>query len=321
MMKQFAPAAVLICLLLTGCGLQKAPETPPVQEGPFPLETLSVEFAPIGESGPALLDPLRRFPEKLRTALAEAGVEVAQVRVTLGSSQDATARSVGQGGVDVAVLSAEGYVQAESSVAVLLADPGQSGLLCAGPSAYGRALAGRDSPTWDELNHARWGVLSPDADLGRRYVNLWLADRYDGRTVADLAQVQVYGGYEDLLRAAAAGSIDVFPSTAAFLDEMGTAWTLESSQPDGAGRLGLGRAQPLEAEVTVLGETEPCRTSLVVVREDETLGGAVFAAALEQALNALAEDADRTALAGSALFAPVPDGALDPLRRLRSLEG
>lgn len=315
MKKRFALALALFLLLATGCGPQKEPE-PPLQ-----FEVLTVEFAPAAQGGPALLGALQRFPETLRAALAEAGVAVGAVQVTLGTSQDATARAVGQGGVDVALLSPEEYLRAESGGTAQLADPGRTALICAGSSDYGRALAGRRAPTWAELDHARWGVLPTDADLGHRYVNLWLADGYEGRTLSDLTQVREYESYEALLRAAAAGEIDVFPATEPFLQEISDAWTLDPTREDAAGYRGFGREIALADEVTALGETALCYTHLVVVREDETLAGTAFQAALAQALNALLTDADRIALAGPAQFSPIPDQALDPLRRLFTLEG
>lgn len=315
MRKQFALALALLCLLAVGCGPQKEPESPQ----PLHLETLAVEFAPGDGDGSALLGATRRFPEVFRAALEEVGVAVDEVRVSIGTP-DATARAVGQGGVDVAVLTAEGYVSANSGGAVCLADPGRTALLCAGTSDYGRALSGRKSPTWDELNHARWGVLAAESDLGHRYLNLWLADGYEGRTLADLTHVTVYDGYEALLRAAVAEEIDAFPATAEFLQEISDAWTLEPTRNGNAGYRGFGREAALAEEVTVFGETAPRYSRLAVVREDETMQGEVFQAALRQALNALAGTDDRDTLAGVSLFAPVTDDALNPLRRLLTIE-
>lgn len=331
-MKKILLAVLSLAVLLAGCGPRQAGPQPPEPADPLRLETLSVEFA--ADGGAELLPALNRLPGALKTALAEAGVEAETIRVTLASSQDAAARAVGQGGVDVSFLSAEGYVGAEAGGVPVLADagavsrmenwadalPGQEGLLWVGPSEYGRALAGRPSPTWEELDHARWGVLEPENALGNRYLSLWLADRCEGNTLSDLSQVTVYDSYEKLLRAAAADEIDVFPCTWEAISELESAWTQEPGRSDEAGYQGLGRERPLREEVTVLGTLNRWISRVAVVREDETLQGPVFTAALRRALEALSEDPDLTLLAGASHFAPVTDGDLNPLRRLLTIE-
>lgn len=329
MQKRIFAVLLLTALILTGCHAQEEQKTPVSPEPvvpaePLHLETLAVEFA--GAGGADVLPALNRLPEKLRSALAEAGVEVETVQVTLASSQDAAARAVGQGSVDLSFLAAEGYLQAEAGGVPLLADAeggqaGRAGLLCTGPSPYGKALSGRDAPTWDELAHGRWGVLEAGNDLGNRFVSLWLADHYEGSTLTDLPQVTVYDSYEALLRAAAAEEIDVFPCTAGSLEELADAWCLESTRSDEKGYRGFARELPLSEEVQTLGALARCSTRLAVLRDDEALTSEVFTTALTQALESLANDEDWVRLAGAEQFVPLAEDSLDALQRLMTIEG
>lgn len=328
MKKRILAAALLAALLLTGCRTRQEPQPAPEPDIPeetaIHLETLAVEFA--AEGGADLLPALNRLPQKLQTALGEAGVEVDAVQMTLAAAQDTAARAVGEGGVDLSFLSAEAFLRADCGGVPLLADaedgqPGRAGLLCAGPSDYGRALAGREAPTWEELAHGRWGVLEADSGPGHRFVSLWLADRYEGNTLTDLPQVTVYESYEALLRAAAREEIDVFPCTPGTLEDLADAWCLEVTRSDGRGYQGFGREVPLSEEVTVLGTPERYCSRLAVVREDGTLSGEAFTRALSQALEDLAEDPDWLRLAGAEHFAPLTEDSLDALRRLITIEG
>lgn len=327
--------AALFCLCAAGCGdVQEEPAVPVSgQEGetesPLHLERLTVEFAAQGQAD-TLMAQVQRMPEKLKLALLEAGVTVDRLQVTLGASAAATVQAVDQGGVDLAFLPAQGYVEAGGGGVPLLADgedgqPGQQGLLCTAPTEYGQSLLRRATSgktlTWEELNQARWGVLDQESDLGHRYLSLWLADGYEGNTLVDLRQVTVYGSYEELLRAAAAEEIDLFPATDAVLADWEDAWTMDVTRADEVGRRGFGREEPLSAEVSAIGTTERSVTRLAVVREDETLTSPAFAAALAEALTALHQDEDWMALAGGAAYVPATAEQLTPLRRLLTLEG
>lgn len=327
MKRRFLVFFLLTALLLSGCREMSSGEDPadPEPAGPIVLDTLTVEFA--AEGGPALLPALNRLPDVFQAALAEAGIEVGTVQMTLAPSQDAAAQAVGEGSVDLSFLSAEAFVRAERGGIPLLSDgedgqAGQSGLLCTGPSAYGQSLPKEKLPSWEELSHARWGVLTEDSDLGNRFVSLWLADHYEGNTLSDLPEVTVYESYEALLRAAAREEVDLFPATQAALDDLVEAWQMETTRSDSRGYQGFGRELPLNEEIRSLAPLERCCRRLAVSRESsETLASAAFQTALAQAAKALEKNEDWQNLAGSVSYVPAADGDLDPLRRLLTLEG
>lgn len=246
-MKKLLPLLLVLALLLTGCGqrrdtppepLQTPPdgteepgETQPVsQEAPLELDSLRIEISRGNLSSDRLMEAVRTLPELLRAALADHHIIADIVQVTIGSSPAATVQALNAGTVDIAILPAGGFAGQETEAAVLLASgPGAGEIpvwmdasvgfqaaLWTVPTDYGFNLAGRIGkegalPSWAELDHARWGLLGSDSIPGRRAVDLWLADHYEGNTTADLSHVTVYGGFEELLLAAEEGEIDVFP--------------------------------------------------------------------------------------------------------------
>lgn len=339
MKRLFTPVvcAALALTLAAGCGQTAAPsssaEEPQVQ--PLHLQTLAVElprdYAPDDET---LLQAIANAPELLKAALAKQQVEVDAVTVTVGASAGATCQALTGGTVDLAFLSAESYLEAGGGGTVILADagegdqPGTASVLWSAPSDYGQALArrladGKDL-SWTELDHARWGVLDRDSDLGWRSPNLWLSDQYEGMTLDDLSQVTTYASYEELLRAAAAEEIDLFPMPRTALEDWSEAWTLESSRTDAAGRSGLGRPVPMTEEVFEIAAFEPLLSSLAVVREEDTLSSDTFAQALAAALEELEQTQEGQALLsvlGAARYVPAGAEQLDPLRRILTMEG
>lgn len=341
--------AALLLSLAAGCGKTEhqpsVPSVPSVQEPDVPvrLETLAVELPrDYALHDDALLNAVSRLPELLKTALGQAGVEVGTITATVGTSASATCQALSGGTVDLAFLPAEGYVEAGGGGTVILADageisrgerwpdalPGTAASLWAGPSDYGRALVQRmengGALTAEELDHARWGVLDRDSDLGWRYLNLWLADHCEGLTLDDLSQVKAYQSWEELLRAAAEEEIDLLPLTEEALTQWESAWTLERGRTDGEGRGGMGRDLPIREELTAVAALERSLTVLAAVREEEALSGDGFAEALASALDSLSQTGEGRELLtvlGAQHFTRADDGLLNPLRRILTLEG
>lgn len=295
--------AAFLLLAAVGCGKKEAAsagaassaQDQPAQ--PLHLKTLTVELQRSAGDGAALLRAVKDLPQLLQTALAEGGVTVEEVTVTIGSGTAATVEGILGGGVDAAILPAAELAALEEAPCVLLAAGGEDGgavgqrmLLCAADTEYGRNLAGRKAPTWKELDRARWGVVSGDL-WGQGAVELWLADHYEGNGTAELTNVTAYDSWDALFDAARQGELDVFPATAALLGE---------------------------GEHPLLGQTERLYTMAVAVGEE--LEDSRFSAALAWALNTLRQG-EYGALFGAEAYGAVDGGALDPQRRMALLLG
>ena len=146
---------------------------------------------------------------------------------------------------------------------------------------------------------SRWAVTEGTA--AERGAALWLADRCEGKTLADLPDLAEYSSEADLLSAAAAGEVDLFA-----LD------TAQSAQ-----------VAAVLPEAAVLGETERLYDGAVLagtvdVRLTEALAGAVNAL--------LEEDGEDGQLLRAVLdaeadthYRTAPAGALDAQRHLAAL--
>ena len=292
-MKRRVFAAALAALLLTGCGSrgesgsassQEAPEEPVV------IGTLALELPAGGDA-----DAARAFADSLPEAMAALGVEIGRVELSFSPSPAATAQALAEGGVDLAFLPAEDFLRAGGGLAILAdGTPDTSGTLVPGERAeivtagteYGRRLAARTDPSWEELSHARWGVLGEDSRAGYRCLDLWLCDNYEDNGIRDLPEVTVYDDWDALLQAAEAGDIDALPLKPGLRTE----------------------------ELSLLAETEAIVTQVAAVREDAALQSRAFALALEAAVSRLPEG-QREALLGAKDFVSLPDGGLNAARR------
>ena len=290
-MKLRALAATLtLPLLLCACGAPASGSASSAPAEPLTVGILALEL-PAG----ADLQAARDFAAALPGALAAQGVEIGTVELSFGASLAATAQALAEGGVDLAFLPAANFLAGGGGQAIL-ADgaqdasgaltPGERAEIAAAPTDYGRRLASRTSPTWEELSHARWGVLGEESRAGYRCLDLWLCDHYEDNGIRDLPQVTVYGDWDALLQAAEAGDIDALPLKPGL-------------RPEG---------------LSLLAETEAIVTQVAAVREDEALQSRAFALALEAAVSRLPE-AQREALLGAKDFVSLQASGLDATRR------
>ncbi|MCI9578658.1 MAG: hypothetical protein HFF98_07410 [Oscillibacter sp.] len=143
-MRRYLPLlGVLFLLLLTACGPAEGEESPePPEEGPLALASLSVEVSRGTLSTEELARAVRELPEALRAALADQGVEAETVSVSVGSSPEATAQAVREGGVDAAFLPAEDYAALENPPRLLLTAGDGEGAMAAMVHPEDTALAG-----------------------------------------------------------------------------------------------------------------------------------------------------------------------------------
>ena len=287
-MKRRTLAAMLAALLLPGCGTAGSASSS--QEAPIVIETLALELPAGGDTQAA-----QAFADSLPEAMAALGVEIGRVALSFSPSPAAAAQALAEGGVDLAFLPVEDFLAGGGGQTVLAdGEPDTSRTLTPGDRAeivtadtdYGRRLAARTDPSWEELSHARWGVLGEESRAGYRCLDLWLCDHYEDNSIADLPQVTVYGDWDALLQAAEAGDIDALPLKPGL-------------RPEG---------------LSLLAETEAIVTQVAAVREDEALQSRAFALALEAAVSRLPE-AQREALLGAKDFVSLQASGLDATRR------
>ena len=327
------------CFLMTslaGCGQQEV-EEPPSPPEMLQVETLALEFAPGAGQAAEQMKLLSPLAETLQAALAEAGVTVEEVQVTLGSSQAATGQALDQGGVDAAFLQAETLAAFSAPIPLLTAawplpscdsgDPGDWNgqeitwtedwaagrrvLLVAGPSEYGRNLASRvedgQSLTWEELSRAAWGISS---GWSEEMAALWLFDHYDGRTLADLPDTAAYESQEEVLAALAAEEIDAAALLADERIDAAERWS-RSAAAGGWGRSGF-----IWDETTVLGVTDRFYGTTLAVCADSPWAEEELSAALQEALAALEKDGALDSLAGAGPFVPAVSEDFHAMRQL-----
>ncbi|MGM9661715.1 MAG: hypothetical protein ACI3WR_01315 [Oscillospiraceae bacterium] len=301
MKRRLAALALAIGMVWLSACAPAEEETPPAAQEPLALGALSLECAAPAGCGGDFPDAARAFGAALLEAMEERGLAAESLQVSFSRADAATAQALTEGGVALAVLSSLACGEASLPLLALSGEAGaaEKGVVCAGPSAYGRQLAARSqgaSPlTWEEWDRAVWGAVE-DAAFLQKAASLWLLDGC-GREGAELSQWKLYESEEALCAAAEAGEVDVLLLS-------------------GAARLPAGGA--------VLGETVPLYAHVFAVScKAEPLLAEDVLARLRDALNAAAEtDAGQAFLKqyGCGGFTAVTEEERAALGRLAELE-
>lgn len=334
-MKQMGSIVLAGCLLaglLTGCGETRKSQSP----GPVETEILTLEITPEPGDPMEQLRQLTALETTLQEVLARHGAEVETVTLTLGTAPAATVQALTEGGVDVALFPAETLAEVPEGAAEVLASeggketklhswdpadwygkknrwvetpegvPGQRALIVAGPSAYGRNLAGRiqagKTPTWKEWQKAVWGLAGGREEAA---ASQWMGEQWEGNTLAALPHQVDCASTDALLASLAAEEVDVIVLLADARIDAAERWTADS---------GLGRPDSIWKETTVLAVTEPIYGVTAAVgmespwQKEEGLRKALTAALLE-----LAQEEAFQRLAGVSQLAETPEWDLASL--------
>lgn len=258
-----AGAAATAATALVACGQDDAGGT-----------TLRIAFVPSKDPDEIITatEPLENL---LKEELFALGIAVDAVQITVGTSYEAVGEALSAGTADVGFIPGSTYVLYEEDVTVILtatrdginkdsenpADwndgtPTEAtdeqvlfyrALLIAGPSAQGALLGdiinSGQTPTWQDLSDARWGVMSTTSPAGYVYPTLWLMEHY-GKTITDLATVVSCDSYGTAFARLATGQLDVIAVYADARRDFQTAWVNDYA-----------RANTIWQETNVIGVT------------------------------------------------------------------
>ena len=242
------------------------------------IDDLVVLFVPSRDPG-LILDATEPLKQLLIDELALRGFTVNNVTIEVTTDYNAAGEALAAGSAHVGFLPGGTYVAyADDGVEVILAstraglnkdsenaadwndglptlgDPTNQvtyyrSLIYAGPSAYGRMLAEKvnngEALTWDDVNGAQWCVSSsPTSSAGYVYPTMWLLNNFE-KTIADLANAPVPGGYGEIAQGLSGGTCDIGVGYADIRRDYADNWTSEWE-----------RTEEIWVEMEVIGVTE-----------------------------------------------------------------
>lgn len=291
-------ASALSLSLLTGCGNSNKSSADDKT-----VDTLSVYFVPSREPEEIVTatEPLK---DMLKKELAAQGYEVNNIDITVGTSFEAVGEALSAGTADMGFVPGGTYVLYDDGADVLLTatrsglnkdfdeakdwNDGKAteftdkqavsyrSLIVAGPSQKGQELAAKvnagEALTWDDLNSAKWSVMSSSSPAGYIYPSLWLQKNF-GKGITDLASAVQSDSYGSAIARLALGQIDVMLTYADSRSDYQDRWTTEYN-----------RTASIWEETNVIGVTEPIYNDTVCVSKSSDNMTDDFKAAVQTAL-------------------------------------
>ena len=265
------------------------------------IDSLTIYFVPSRDPEEiiAATEPLE---EMLIAELAEAGFNVGSINIQVGTSFEAAGQALHAGSADIGFLPGATYVLFDDGVEAILTatraglskdyeNPADwndglptlnvdaqvmtyRSLIIAGPSERGQELAaivnGGGTLTWEDLNDANWGIMSPASPAGFIFPSLWLLENF-GYTITDLDRAVPQESFAASFANLASEQLDVLT---VFADgRMGQAENWETT---------LGR-EDIWTETNIIGVTEPIFNDTISVSRNSDVMTPALTAALQQA--------------------------------------
>lgn len=271
-------------VVFVGCSSDDGNDSVDSETGDTTIEKLVVGFVPSREPDEIVTatEPLK---ELLTDELANAGYDVNEVEITVGTNYEAIGEGLSAGTIDVALIPGGTYVLYDDGAEVILTatrdglsndsdDPkdwnenepteasdeqttSYRSLIIAGPSEKGQELANKvnndDELTWDDLNSATWSVMSSSSPAGYIYPALWLDENYD-KTITDLEQAIISDSYGSAFARLASGQVDIVLTYADARRDFEEKWNDE-----------YGQSASIWEETDLIGVTPPVYNDTVSV--------------------------------------------------------
>lgn len=202
------------------------------------IDKLNIAFVP-SKDPDQIITATEPLKDMLKNELNNQGYSIGEVNISVGTNYEAVGEALVSGTVDIGFIPGATYVLYDDGAEVLLTatrdavshssenaiDWNQSpteyipqqatsyrSLIIAGPSAKGKELSQKvnngQELTWEDLNSAKWAVMSPASSAGYIYPTLLLNDKY-GKSVADLENKVQSDSYGSSIARLAAEQVDV----------------------------------------------------------------------------------------------------------------
>lgn len=204
------------------------------------IDSLKVMFVPSRDPEDIITatEPLKQM---LKDELAKEGFEIGEVEIEVGTNYEAAGEALSAGTADIGFIPGGTFVLYDEDVDVILTSTRQGlskdsenpadwndgkptekvedqvtyykGLIIAGPSEKGKELAEKinngEELTWEDVDSAKWAVMSSSSSSGYIYPSIWLGNQFEGKKISDLANVVQSESYGSSVARLAAEQVDI----------------------------------------------------------------------------------------------------------------
>lgn len=203
---------------------------------------LKIMFSPYADSD-TIIAKTAPMENLIKDEMKKRGFDIKKVELTVGTSYEAVGEALASGKVDAGFISGGTYVLFDKECDVLLTalrsainkdslNPkdwndgtiekelpsfakGYRCIILAGPSPLGKKLQKKiengENLTWEELNDARWAIMSPASASGYQYPSLWLKNNF-GHSFSELKNPVRSDSYTTSVARLASRQVDIMVS-------------------------------------------------------------------------------------------------------------